>query len=161
MPPPPRRETPEAPSGSMSGGGVGLGVHSVGGGNGVVPLGRGARRASIFDRIADVVFNEEQREQNPVDAVAVRSVRAFMWMYPATNLYRNTARLFESLDCFVLITRGYALGKVGSYLGGRGGTWAYLPNPKPYTLLSSDLPYSPRVRNLFKPIAVHCILCVL
>lgn len=35
------------------------------------PLG-GARRASIFDRIADVVFNEEQKEENPVDAVAVR-----------------------------------------------------------------------------------------
>lgn len=52
------------------------GTHSCGsGGNGVIPLGRGARRASIFDRIADVVFNEEQKEQNPVDAVAIRSVR--------------------------------------------------------------------------------------
>ncbi len=39
----------------------------------MVLLGGGARRASIFDRIADVVFNEEQKEQNPVDAVAVRS----------------------------------------------------------------------------------------
>ncbi|CAN0063588.1 unnamed protein product, partial [Ectocarpus sp. 8 AP-2014] len=29
--------------------------------------------ASIFDRIADVVFNEEQKEQDPVDAIAVRS----------------------------------------------------------------------------------------
>lgn len=40
--------------------------------NGVAPLGGGARRASIFDRIADVVFNEAQKDQNPVDAVAVR-----------------------------------------------------------------------------------------
>lgn len=34
----------------------------------------GSRRASIFDRIADVVFNEEQKEKELVDVVAVRSV---------------------------------------------------------------------------------------
>lgn len=45
---------------------------SSGGGDGVVPLAGGARRASIFDRIADVVFNEEQKDQDPVDADAVR-----------------------------------------------------------------------------------------
>lgn len=32
----------------------------------------GSRRASIFDRIADVVFYEEQNEDEPVDALAVR-----------------------------------------------------------------------------------------
>ncbi|CAM9547224.1 unnamed protein product [Ectocarpus sp. 6 AP-2014] len=57
---------------------VGRGLRSGGGGGGgggigVVPLGGGARRASIFDRIADVVFNEEQKEHDPVDATAVRS----------------------------------------------------------------------------------------
>lgn len=84
----PKRETPEASSGAaraetaaaadtMSDRGVGRGIRGSGGGsgNGVIALGRGGRRASIFDRIADVVFNEEQKEQNPVDAVAVRSVR--------------------------------------------------------------------------------------
>lgn len=40
-------------------------------GSHIAPLG-GVRRASIFDRIADVVFNEEKKEQTPVDAVAVR-----------------------------------------------------------------------------------------
>ena len=41
---------------------------------GTVPLGGGARRASIFDRIADVVFNEEQQYLDPVDTDAVRCV---------------------------------------------------------------------------------------
>lgn len=59
-----------AAAGSKSGAG-GVGYRS--GCGGVVPLGGGARRASIFDRIADVVFNEEQKDQNPVDAAAVRS----------------------------------------------------------------------------------------
>lgn len=142
MPPPPRRESPESSSSgsasvtaaaaaaadTMSGMGVGRGVHSVGSGgsgggrsgNGVVPLGRGARRASIFDRIADVVFNEEQKEQNPVDTVAVRSVGfksffgCFYCMYPVTKpvqVYCTAVRiswLFCACMC-VYIGKGWEL----------------------------------------------------
>ncbi|CAM9150261.1 unnamed protein product, partial [Pylaiella littoralis] len=69
-----RAETAAAAD-TMSDRGVGRGIRGSGGGsgNGVIAFGRGGPRASIFDRIADVVFNEEQKEQNPVDAVAVRS----------------------------------------------------------------------------------------
>lgn len=77
--PPPRGEKPDAAgaaaSGVMSGGRLHGNRYSDGGGgdeSGIVPLGGGARRASIFDRIADVVFNEEQKDQDPVDAVAIR-----------------------------------------------------------------------------------------
>lgn len=60
--------------GGSTGPGPNAGVYNGGrNGGGIAPLG-GARRASIFDRIADVVFNEEQKEEDPVDAVAVRSV---------------------------------------------------------------------------------------
>lgn len=62
--------------GRCSGGGGGGG----GGENGVGLLGGGARRASIFDRIADVVFNEEQKDLDPVDAFAVRYVRIGLLM---------------------------------------------------------------------------------
>ncbi|CAM9990538.1 unnamed protein product [Ectocarpus fasciculatus] len=82
--PPTRGGTPDtagAEAGSTAGREVGRGLVRSGGGGGggggsgigVVPLGGGARRASIFDRIADVVFNEEQKQQDPVDAIAVRS----------------------------------------------------------------------------------------
>lgn len=40
------------------------------GGTGRLP--GASRRASIFDRIADVVYNEEHKDQEPVDTVAVR-----------------------------------------------------------------------------------------
>ncbi|CAM9928083.1 unnamed protein product [Ectocarpus sp. 12 AP-2014] len=71
-------DTAGAEAASTTGREVGRGLRSGGGGSGgsgigVVPLGGGARRASIFDRIADVVFNEEQKERDPVDAIAVRS----------------------------------------------------------------------------------------
>lgn len=77
--PPPRGETSDAAGAGAatiaSGGGrFHASRSSGGGGNGIVPLGSGARRASIFDRIADVVFNEEQKDQDPVDADAVRYV---------------------------------------------------------------------------------------
>lgn len=70
-------DTAGAEAASTTGREVGRGLRSGGGGGsgsgiGVVPLDGGARRASIFDRIADVVFNEEQKEQDPVDAIAVR-----------------------------------------------------------------------------------------
>ncbi|CAN0308880.1 unnamed protein product [Ectocarpus sp. 4 AP-2014] len=65
-------DTAGAEAASTAGREVGRGLR-CGGGSGVVPLGGGARRASIFDRIADVVFNEEQKEQDPVDTIAVRS----------------------------------------------------------------------------------------
>lgn len=81
--PPPRGEKPDAGTAAasiMSGGRFHRNRCSGGGGgdeSDTVPLGGGARRASIFDRIADVVFNEEQKDQNPVDAVAVRYCRRF------------------------------------------------------------------------------------
>lgn len=64
---PPRAETATTATSEATAAGA------RGGGDGTIPAGC-ARRASIFDRIADVVFNEEQKDENPVDAVAVRSV---------------------------------------------------------------------------------------
>lgn len=71
--PPPRGEKPDAAgavAANVAHGGL---LHrSRAHEDGIVPLGGGARRASIFDRIADVVFNEEQKENDPVDTDAVR-----------------------------------------------------------------------------------------
>lgn len=82
----------------------GLGCGS--GGSGVVPLGGGARRASIFDRIADVVFSEEQKEQNPVDAVAVRSVRIDSVGFDLCGFELSLSG-FELICMYVLMCPGY------------------------------------------------------
>lgn len=71
--PPPRGDKSDAAGAMAANDASGVRFHSTRGhGNDIVPLGGGSRRASIFDRIADVVFNEEQKDQDPVDADAVR-----------------------------------------------------------------------------------------
>lgn len=73
MPPPPRLVSSAAALGEA---GVDTGSSAAadgpGPGSSILALLGSTHRASIFDRIVDMVFNEEMVQRDPVDAEAVR-----------------------------------------------------------------------------------------